>query len=67
MIACLQDEDYIMKIHILNLEREARAEGLAEGRAEGLQQGREEAQSVIDEKDAIIAQLQAELAAAKLR
>ncbi len=68
MIACLQDEDYIMKIHILNLEREARAEGLQQG----LQQGRAESKSEIQaknkeilEKDALIAQLTAELAAAK--
>ncbi len=39
MITCLQDDDYIMRIHMLNLEKDAIEKGLAEGRAEGRAEG----------------------------
>ncbi len=65
MIACLQDEDYIMKIHILNLEREARAEGLQQGLEQGRAESDAKYESELKEKDALIARLTAELAATK--
>jgi len=61
MIAILQDDETIMRIHDYNIAKDAREEGLAEGRAAGLA----EAKNLLDEKDAEIARLREELARIK--
>jgi len=66
MIAILQDDDTIMRIHDYNIAKDAREEGMAQGMAQGAAQARAEAQAVIDAKDAEIARLREQLAKAQV-